>query len=378
MREKLVLARNKIIGGIYKGILKPIYFRFDPEFVHDRMIHGGSLLGRTVLTRALVKSCFNYQNPSLKQEILGIDFANPIGLAAGFDKNADLINILPSVGFGFAEVGSITKEAYSGNPKPRLTRLKESRGIIVNYGLKSLGADLLHNRIKKKHPRIPIGISVAMTNNQKNCDVDSAIEDYAYTLAKFQDVGAYYTINISCPNTFGGLPFADSNRLEKLLARLDKIKCQKPVFIKLTPDLLDNEIDEIISVADNHTVDGFICSNLSKNRPALNLKEKNLPLAGGISGKPVQKLADRLIAYVYRKTQGRYVIIGCGGVFGAKDAYKKIKLGASLIQLISGMIFEGPQIISDINLGLIKLLKADGFYRIQDAIGVDHHRLKTK
>ncbi|PIN78944.1 dihydroorotate dehydrogenase (quinone), partial [Candidatus Woesearchaeota archaeon CG10_big_fil_rev_8_21_14_0_10_34_8] len=181
----------------------------------------------------------------------------------------------------------------------------------------------------------------------------------------------YETINISCPNAFGGEDFTDPNSLHKLLLQIDKTKNSKPVFLKISPDLKNKEIDEIIKVADKHKIAGFICTNLTKSRDNKKILDENVPEKGGISGKVVEDLANEMISYVYKKTQGKYIIIGCGGISSAEDAYKKIKSGASLVQLITGAIFEGPQLMSEINQGLVRLIEEDGYNNISDAIGVD-------
>ena len=188
----------------------------------------------------------------------------------------------------------------------------------------------------------------------------------------FTQIGDYFTINISCPNTFGGQPFHDPASLNKLLNALDKIPTKKPVFIKFSPDLSSKEIDLILEICSNHRVHGFVLSNLTKKRTNQKIIDNSVPDFGGLSGKVVEELTDNLIKYVYKRTQGKYIIIGCGGVFNAEDAYKKIKLGASLIQLITGMVYQGPQTISQINLGLVKLLKKDGYKNISEAIGANN------
>ncbi|OGI68621.1 dihydroorotate dehydrogenase (quinone) [Candidatus Nomurabacteria bacterium RIFCSPHIGHO2_01_FULL_42_15] len=363
----------------YKWIIKPILFKFDPENVHDNMGVVGRWLGKHFLTRKLASLFWNYSNPALEQNILGINFKNPTGLSAGFDKNAELTEIISSISFGFMEVGSITGEACVGNPKPRLWRLKKSRSLAVNYGLMNDGAEAIAERLGKKLEvkkfDIPVGISIAKTNCKDTVDTEKAIFDYFKAYRAFIDIGDYFTINISCPNAFGGQPFTDSTKLYLLLSKIMSVPKTKPIFIKLSPDLKQKEINEILDIAAKWNVDGFICTNLTKNRNKKqnkNIIDESVPELGGLSGKAVEDLSLELIRYIYKKTGGKaskFVIIGCGGVFSAEDAYKKIKAGASLIQLITGMIFEGPQLISEINLGLVKLLKADGYKNISEAIG---------
>lgn len=361
--ESIIYIRNKAIHFLYTNILKRVYFLMDPEEIHDSMTAVGQTLGSNSITRWLTSLFFNYSHPALGQNILGIKFKNPVGLAAGFDKDALLTDILPSVGFGFEEVGSITGEKCSGNPKPRLWRLKKDKSLIVYYGLKNNGCEKISERLKNKSFSIPIGTSIAKTNCADTVDTDKGIADYVKAFKAFAKIGAYFTINISCPNAYGGLPFTDAGRLDKLLIQTDKIPTRKPIFLKMSPDLTDKELDGIIAVSKKHKVQGFVCTNLTKNPK---IAEK-----GGLSGKLVENLANNLIKKVYQKTEGKYVIIGVGGVFSAEDAYKKIKLGASLIQLITGMIFEGPQLIGEINRGLVKLLKQDGYTGISEAIGSD-------
>jgi dihydroorotate dehydrogenase len=361
-----------ILGSAYKHLFKPLAFRYDPEFVHDRILVLGKLLGKTSLGRVVTHKLFSYSHPALKQTLLGIDFPNPIGLSAGFDKNAELLDILPSVGFGFAEVGSITGEACDGNLQKRLWRLPKSQSLVVYYGLKNDGAEKIAARLKHKKFQVPIGISVAKTNSPTTVDVVAGIKDYAKAYEAFADIGSYTTINISCPNTYGGQPFTDPALLEQLLSAIDKIPSSKPVFVKLSPDLGMDGVDQLLAVIDKHNVQGIVCSNLTKNRNNSKIIETEVPEVGGFSGKVVEDLANELISHVYRKTQGKYIVIGSGGVFSAEDAYKKIKLGASLIQMITGMVYQGPQIIGEINQGLVKLLARDGYSNVRDAVGVDN------
>jgi dihydroorotate dehydrogenase len=218
---------------------------------------------------------------------------------------------------------------------------------------------------------IPVGMSVAMTNCQENADLQTAVQDYAKAFRTMEPYASYRTLNISCPNTFGGQPFVDPVRLEALLSVLDTIPTKKPVFIKLSPDLDKQGIDALLAVASAHRVDGIVCTNLTKKRDNDAIVDENVPDKGGLGGKVVQEQSDDLLAYVYRTTGNRFVLVGVGGIFSAEDAYRKIRLGASLVQLITGMVFQGPQLISQINQGLVELLKRDGFANVSDAIGVD-------
>lgn len=361
-------TRDNIIGFLYRKILKPIFFMQDPEDVHDSMTAMGEFLGGNIIGRGLTGLMFGYQDKMLEQDIAGIKFKNPIGLAAGFDKDARLTQILPAVGFGFEEIGSITAKAYEGNKKPRLYRLPERRALRVNYGLKNRGAAAVHDKLKKFKFAFPVGVSIAKTNARETSVVSAGIEDYFFSYKTFADIGRYFTINISCPNTCEEKPiFAEPENLYLLLERIFSIPKIKPLFIKLSPDLPEIQLQGILQVCQKYKVDGFVCTNLTK------VNNFNHAGRGGFSGKAVQGLSDELIVKVYKFYGGKKIIIGCGGVFSAQDAYKKIKLGASLVQLITGMIYEGPQLIGEINRGLVRLLRKDGFKNISEAVGIDNH-----
>ncbi len=357
--------------NVYTLFIKPILFKIDPEHVHDFAIFSGNFLGKFFITKKITSFLFNYENKTLEQNILGINFKNPIGLAAGFDKNAQLTDIIPSVGFGHMEIGSITNLPCEGNPKPRLWRLKKSKGTVVNYGLANDGAKNIFERLKEKYFEIPVSTSIAMTNCKKNLDIQNAIDDYGEGFKTFTNIGSFFTVNISCPNTDGGQPFMDPINLDLLFQSLDRIHTDKPIFIKLSPDMSQKQIDDILDVVRRHRIHGIVCSNLTKNRQNDKIVDDNVSKKGGISGKPVQNISDNLLSYIFKKEKNRFILVGCGGVFNAEDAYKKIRLGASLIQMITGMIFEGPQVIGQINKDLVKFLKRDGFNNIKEAVGVD-------
>lgn len=381
MIKEISRARDAFIAFCYKHLLKPIFFRMDPEKIHDRMVKTGKLLGVTAPGRWLIRVMFYSHSPLLRQKVAGLDFVSPVGLAAGFDKNIELPMVLSNLGFGFAEFGSVTGEPCEGNPKPRLWRLKRSESLVVYYGLKNNGAEVLSKQLKKLKAKAHrtktgkhfiYGVSVAKTNSSLTVDRKAGIADYHKAYELMRDAADYITVNISCPNAFGGEPFTDKESLELLLSDLDHLYVSgKPVFVKFSPDLGKNVIDELLEVCDRHKVDGFVLTNLTKKRENHKIVDKEVPEKGGISGKVVKHLSDDLIAHIYKKTGGKKVIIGVGGVFTAEDAYSKIRLGANLVQLITGMIFVGPSAISEINLGLERLLKRDGFKHISEAVGVD-------
>lgn len=356
---------------LYRRIFKPIAFEFDPEFVHDHITTVGNWIGKHQLTKSIARILWHYKHPSLEQTIAGIHFPNPIGLTAGFDKDGLLADILPEVGFGFMEIGSITGRPCEGNPKPRLWRLPKSEALIVYYGLKNEGCFSVRDRLKNKQHKIPLGISVAKTNCKETVDIKTGIEDYQQAMKAFLDFADYITINISCPNAFGGEPFTKPELLEQLLCATDSLNPKQSVFLKMPVDLSFDEIDKLVDVALKHKVDGLILSNLTKRRDRKEItKEDIMPTEkGGISGRPVFDASNDLISHLYQKYGNHFILIGTGGIFSAEDAYEKILRGASLVQLATGMIFRGPQVIGQINNGLVKLLERDGYKSIKEAIG---------
>ncbi|MBI2572525.1 quinone-dependent dihydroorotate dehydrogenase [Candidatus Woesearchaeota archaeon] len=360
---------------MYQRLIKPILFRSDPEKVHDRATNTGIFLGKHAFSKKIISTCFAYSHPSLVQKIHNITFQNPVGLAAGFDKNANLMDILPSIGFGFEEIGSVTAKPCAGNPAPRLWRVPERKSLVVYYGLKNEGCHAIAKKIHGRTFKFPLGISIAKTNCAETCDAQVGVDDYVEGFRVLEPYANYLTINISCPNAYGGQPFTDPNLLEMLLAQLDTIPTTKPIFIKFSPDLTLTQVDDLLQVINQHRIHGLIISNLVKDRSKANLSPEILARIGpgGLSGKIVEPFANDMISYIYQKTKGKYTLVGCGGIFNAQDAYEKICRGASLVQLITGMVYEGPALIGKVNKSLVELLKKDGFTNISQAVGSKNH-----
>ncbi|RUM81665.1 MAG: quinone-dependent dihydroorotate dehydrogenase [Candidatus Thioglobus sp.] len=371
---KLVYAlRGQINYLFYRWIARPLIFLWEAETAHNKLKQLGLLFASNVLGRRLLKALFYYQHPSLNTTVDGIKYDNPIGLSAGFDKDGELTDAYPLIGFGFAELGSFTGDVCPGNPGVgrRLFRLVKSKSILVWYGLNNQGAEAIAKRLKGKKFKIPIGISAAKTNNAASFDLQNSIDDYLKTVNEFKEIGHYYTVNISCPNTQDGEPFVDQKNLDVLLSALDKVKQEsKPVYIKMAADLEIDEINIIVDACLKHKIDGLVLTNLTK--PSMSdeyLKEELTFDKGALSGLPVQRISTKVVRHVYQRTRGKITIIGVGGVFSADDAYEKITSGANLIELITSMIFEGPQVVGEINRGLVELLKKDGFSSIEAAVG---------
>ena len=371
---KLVyVLRGQIIYLFYRWIVRPLIFLWEAEEAHNKLKQFGLFFASNILGRRLLKALFYYQHTSLNTTVDGIKYDNPIGLSAGFDKDGELTDAYPLIGFGFAELGSFTGDVCPGNPGVgrRLFRLVKSKSILVWYGLNNQGAEAIAKRLEGKNFKIPIGISAAKTNNAESFDLQTSIDDYLKTVNEFKEIGHYYTVNISCPNTQDGEPFVDQKNLDALLSALDKVKQEsKPVYIKMAADLEIDEINTIVDTCLKYKVDGLVLTNLTK--PSMSdeyLKEELTFDKGALSGLPVQRISTAVVRHVYQRTRGKITIIGVGGVFSADDAYEKITSGANLIELITSMIFEGPQVVGEINRGLVELLKKDGFSSIEEAVG---------
>ena len=363
------------LGFIYKSLLKPILFMFDPEKVHVFTVGAGEGLGRSRFVKGLIKSLLREDSNLLRQKIAGVDFRLPVGLAAGFDYEARLTQILPSIGFGFGSVGSITNMPYGGNPKPRLGRLPKSKSLMVNKGFKNLGADETSKRLSKLNFNYPIGVSIGRTNTRKLDSQKESVEDIVRAFEKFESSGvknSYYELNISCPNLHGDVTFYPIKNLEELLRAVEKLGIKKPIFMKMPIDITNRQaILMLKEISKYKMIKGVIFGNLQKDRKNKDFDKKEVKKfkKGFFSGKPTYERSNELIELAYKNFKNRFVIIGCGGVFSGKDAYEKIKRGASLIQLITGMIYEGPQLISQINLELEQMIKRDGFKNIEEATG---------
>ena len=365
---------------LYKSIIRPLLFQVPPDIAHVLVANGAEAVSRIPLISHALRAYYQVNDPALRVNLGGLIFPNPIGLSAGFDKDGKFGHFAQTFGFGFTEIGSITGQPYAGNAGPWTRRLVRNESMVINYGLKSEGAERVWKRMRHLKLKIPFGISVAKTNDSA-CVGEAAIDDYGKVFDTFRDVGQYYTINLSCPNTPDGVPFSNPTFLEPLLSKLtiirDRRNIRKPIFLKLNPDLDLTTYDAIITLAQRYNITGFVISNLFKNhaqaQAALQYPEDYNPTwPGSLSGKPVRNISTEKIRYVYAKTGGKMFIIGSGGIFTGDHAYEKIRAGASLVQLITGFIFNGPATIRMINKRLLKLLQRDGFTSISQAVGADH------
>ena len=366
----------RIFGWKYRYIFSKILFRFDSESVHTWCIRMGERLGAMPGAPRLVAGLFRFSHPSLRTTLAGISLETPVGLAAGFDYEARLPRILPSIGFGWSTVGTITNEPYAGNPLPRLGRLVKSQSLLVNKGFKNLGIDATLARLAGIQTSIPIGISIGMTNTPRITRHEDAVADISAAFKKAEQSSvrfAYYELNISCPNLRTTVAFYEPKRLETLLAALDALSLSKPVFIKMPIEKSDAETVAMLRVVATHRIAGVIIGNLQKDRMHLSLNPAEVARypKGNFSGAPCRTRSDELVRLAYREVGEKLAIIGCGGIFTTEDAYRKICLGASALQLVTGLIFRGPLVPSEIAVGLAALLKRDGFRTIADAVGID-------
>jgi dihydroorotate dehydrogenase len=362
---------------IYRSVLRPILFRLPPETAHELALHSLSLVLGSRTARKFVTG----RNPPLpfgKLERLGLTFANPVGLAAGFDKDGTAAQALAALGFGFIEVGSVTSEPQPGNPRPRLFRLPRDRALINRAGFNNCGAAQLARNIKRRRPECVLGVNIGKS---RRIAIEDAIPDYLESLAAVYEVADYLAVNVSSPNTPNlrelQRPDMLRNLLESLqqrnaeLARQYALPKPRPLLLKIAPDLTEAEIESIVEVAIGAGISGIIATNTTVKRDDLLTSNAYVTACGegGLSGAPLRQRSNQVVALIYRLTRGALPIIGVGGVFTAADAWEKICAGASLIQLYTGFIYEGPNVARRINEGLAEILKHEGMRSLAEAIG---------
>ena len=345
------------------SIFKPYIFSLDPEVAHDLAI-------KSLKLNLLPKSIFRVNEEELLEtNLLNEKISNPIGLAAGFDKSAEVYNSLFKLGYGFIEVGTVTPKRQLGNPKPRIFRLEKDQALINRLGFNNNGSEIISKRIADNLPNGFLGINIGPNKDTKNKE-----EDYYICLSRLSSHAGYITINISSPNTEGLRNFHDQKELEKLLNGINKIKkdknISKPIVVKLSPDINDNEISKIIELILKYKIDGIVISNTTdSNRDNLSDEKKNE--SGGLSGKPLRDISTNLIKKFYNETRGKIQIIGVGGVDSGQAAFDKITVGANAVQLYTGMVYKGPGVVKDMKKELITILKKENLKNISAAIGIN-------
>jgi len=341
---------------VYKKIIRPIFFLFDPEKIHHFTFFLLKTLHKIPGIRSLFQTLFTYENKNLERKVFGLKFPNPVGLAAGFDKDAKLVDELATIGFGFIEIGTLTPKEQPGNEKPRLFRVKKDQGIINRMGFNNGGVEAAVKRLKKRDSKILIGGNIGKNKITPN---DEAERDYEICFESLFDVVDYFVVNVSSPNTPNLRALQDKEPLKRLLERLqerNKLKTtQKPILLKIAPDLTNEQLNDIIEIAQEIGLDGIIATNTTISRSGLKTSKKKTEKigAGGLSGKPLFNRSNEVIAYLRNALGPVFPIIGAGGVMNEQDAVDKLDAGATLIQIYSGFIYEGPNLVKRINKRLV-------------------------
>lgn len=349
--------------NLYEAI-KPILFMLSPERAHSLAIFA--------LKMGIVGGKHNPYSDLLSQNIWDLDFPNPVGLAAGFDKNAEVYGPMLGQGFGFVETGTVTPLAQPGNAKPRIFRLMDDQGVINRLGFNNKGLDIYIENLKIRNPEM----GIVGANIGANKSSEDQIGDYIKGLSHTLGLADYYTINISSPNTPGLRALQGREALDELLTKLKEVRdnanliVKPPLLLKIAPDLDHNECEDIAEIILKHKMDGLIVSNTTLSRN--NLKSEYQDESGGLSGQPLFELSTQILSKMFQLTNGQIPLVGVGGISSGRQAYTKIKAGASLVQLYSALVYHGPGLVRKINSELEVLLKKDGFSNVTEAIGLDH------
>ncbi|MEM6646595.1 MAG: quinone-dependent dihydroorotate dehydrogenase [Bacteroidota bacterium] len=361
--------------------LRSWLFTLDAEQAHHMGVRAAKLAQQ--FTPGYIEKLFGFADARLHSKVWGVNFPNPVGLAAGFDKNGELVRFWERLGFGFVEVGSVSAKSAKGNPKPRAFRLEADRALVNRMGLNNHGAARIARRLAKlpKDRVMPLGINIVKTHDPSVMG-EAGIEDFRTSFSLLAPLADYIVLNISCPNTTEGKTFEDPEALDTLLATIRAAKKpmakRPPILLKLSPPattrmVFDSATDAIVDLAQQYGIAGFVATNTASDRDGLTTDAARLVEIGrgGLSGAPLAERSTHLVRYLYEKTEGTLPIIGVGGVASAADAYAKIRAGASLVQLYTGMVYEGPGVIKAINEGLLELMERDGFRHIGEAVGAD-------
>ncbi len=340
---------------MYRYILKPLLFQFDAEKAHYLTFGLIKFLFKIPFVPQIFKSVYHYEHPSLEREVFGLKFKNPIGLAAGFDKNAVMIDEFSNLGFGFIEIGTLTPKRQPGNDKPRLFRLKEDHGIINRMGFNNEGVKEAVIKLKKRKSDILIGGNIGKNKVTPN---ENAVDDYLICFHELFEVIDYFVVNVSSPNTPNLRELQEKEPLKNLLQTLQnenlKKERQKPILLKIAPDLTDSQLDDIVEIVQETKIAGVIATNTTISREGLKSNENLVKEMGGLSGKPVTKRSTEVIKYLSEKSKKSFPIVGVGGIHSPEDAIEKLNAGASLIQIYTGFIYSGPSLASEINRAIIE------------------------
>ncbi|MGK7913823.1 MAG: quinone-dependent dihydroorotate dehydrogenase [Synechococcus sp.] len=363
---------------MYSHTLRPLLFRIDPERLHRWAIAQSRWLALNPYLHPLLSGLAAPRDLRLQQTLWGLTFQHPVGLAAGFDKNAEAIALWPRIGFAFSEVGTITAQAQAGNPLPRLFRLPADEAVINRYGFNNEGANVVAHRLTTD-PHSPAGYPVGLNlGKSKLTPLEEAPSDYLSSFQQLYPYGDYFVVNVSSPNTPGLRKLQSRDNLERIVSLLQEHNSEtKPLLVKIAPDLTWEQLDELLELVLDSSIAGIIATNTTLQREGLNTRkiaQTGRPPSkesGGLSGPPVRAKSTEMVRYIYRQTDGKLPIIGVGGIDSADAAWEKIAAGASLVQLYTGLVYEGPGLPSRIVRGLIAKLDESGFSTISEAVGYD-------
>lgn len=342
---------------MYHNLIRPLLFLFKPEWIHRAIAGLLPLFFAIPGMPAVVRKHYHVNDPALSKRVFGLDFPNPVGIAAGFDKEATLYNSLSNFGFGHIEIGTVTPRPQSGNPRPRLFRLPKDQALINRMGFNNNGLDVFIKNLRKNRPGVIVGGNIGKNTQTPN---NKAIEDYCLCFEGLFDLVDYFVINISCPNIKDLDKLQDKELLVKLLQAVQQINhsrpAPKPVLLKISPDLSNAQLDEVLEIVEETKLDGIVATNTSTRREGLVSDPGAIARIGqgGLSGRPLKEESTRIIAYLHKKSKGNIPIVGTGGVFNADDAIEKLQAGASLVQVYTGFIYNGPGIAKKINQGVLR------------------------
>jgi dihydroorotate dehydrogenase len=363
---------------IYSSILKPVFFKMDPEKAHHVVIDGLATGGKVPGLTSVMHAMYGVNSsPELSSEQFGLHFPHPIGLAAGLDKNGKAADGFSSIGFGFMEVGTVTPKAQAGNEQPRLFRLPPDEALINRMGFNNDGTAAMAQKLAgRKVKRIPLAVNIGKNKVTPN---ELAHEDYRACIRDLYTYGDFFVVNISSPNTPDLRDLQHGEELKNLLGAVRQEisvqaaksnKQEKPVLVKIAPDMTDEQLELTVASIMESGVSGIIATNTTLSRTGLGHSNKSE--AGGLSGKPLKDRSTEVIRAVYRQTGGKLPIIGSGGIFTAQDAYDKIRAGASLVEVYTALIYKGPGLLRELTGGLKECLRRDGYRNITEAVGADH------
>ncbi len=356
-------------------LFRRLLFQLPPETAHHLAVAWLECIQKSPSLCACLEKRFNLSDPILHTKVMGLEFPNPFGLAAGFDKNARLLPSWKALGFGFAEVGTITLREQPGNPKPRLFRLPADGALINRMGFNNEGAEAIRARLltllnQGRWPAFPVGINLG---KNKATPLQDAAGEYAELLEQFLDLGDYFVLNVSSPNTPGLRELQEKSRLDEILGALQSRNqaryknAVRPLLVKVAPDLEWSALDDVLDLCEKHKLGGIVATNTTLTRDGL---VRRLDEKGGLSGRPLRKKSTDFIRFIRARLGPGFTIIGVGGVFSAEDVYEKIRAGASLVQVYTGFVYEGPFMIRIMQKTLSRLLQRDGFQSVKEAVGV--------